>query len=570
MIAALHELLSRAVLEHTDDGALRLRMPLADLASVVPESLREMIDMQVDRLSVEDQRLLEAASVVGPELSSAAVAAALVAPLAEVEAALDHFARRRHLVEACGRAEWPDGTVSGSYRFVHQLHQSVLYGRTAPATRRELHRRIAERMATAFGSDGGTAVSELAVHFEQGGDADRSVRYAAYAAKQAIRRHAHREAIVLLSRALARLRALPSTPERTKRTLSLEMHLGQAFMAVEGYAAPEVEGAYARARELCCRIGETPELYGALLGLWGYYVVRGALGTAEGLAADAMRLAVQSTFPPMLLGAHHAVGVTKLYQGDFAAARRHLDEAAGLYDPALRESYGMDSVQDPKASSLVYSAFARWFLGDAEGAIVEADRATAFARTLDHPFSLLFALDMATTIAQCVGNPERAREGAEEVVSLASKHGFPLWLATGTVSRGWSRAKDGESEAGIEEMQRGLADLCGDGVVLAGTFLLGMLAGCMAEAGRFDEALSRVDEGLALAHQEGERFYEAELHRLRGELLLARSPRKPDAARACFTEAHAIARRQQAKSLELRVDASLSRLAVPDRRKARP
>jgi predicted ATPase len=229
----------------------------------VPESLRQMIERHIAQLSPEDQRVLEVASIVGIEFSAAAVAAGLTAE-AQVEERCTELARRQYFLASRGRSEWPDGTVTARYSFLHALYPAVWHERLTEERRIQLHRRIGARLEVGYGTQAGEIAVELAVHFEAGREYRRAAQYLEQAAKRALGRCAYHEAIRHLTRGLALLKTLPDTPERAQQDLDLQIALGPALMATKGQAAPEVEQTYARARALCQQVGDTPQRFPTL------------------------------------------------------------------------------------------------------------------------------------------------------------------------------------------------------------------------------------------------------------------------------------------------------------------
>jgi DNA-binding winged helix-turn-helix (wHTH) protein len=265
------------------DGQWRVTAAPEAVAAGVPESLRQMIELQVDACDPEDQRLLAAASMEGLEFSAAAVAAGMETAVAQVEERCAVLARRGQLVQARGLEEWPDGTIAGRYGFLHALYQQVVYDRLPPGLRSQLHRRIGEREEAAYGVQASEHAAKLAMHFDHGRDYGRSAPYRRHAAENAIWRHAYHEAMGHLTRGLKVLKTLPASRENVQSVLELQTLLGMVLTVTKGFASPEAADAYARARELCQQVGDTPHLFPALWGMWVYALVRAELHTAHEL-----------------------------------------------------------------------------------------------------------------------------------------------------------------------------------------------------------------------------------------------------------------------------------------------
>jgi predicted ATPase len=328
-------------------------------------------------------------------------------------------------------------------------------------------------------------------------------------------------------------------------------------MAVKGYAAPEVERAYTRARELCERLGDPPELFPALFGLWVMHTLRGELRTAYQLSEQLLRLAQSTHEPALLLYARHSIGVTSYWMGEFLQAREHLEMAITLYDPErpLAFRYGG---RDAGVNCLSYAAWTLWHLGYPDQALKRGNEALALAQALSHPFSLAFAQSFVGFLHQFRREARAAQETAESGIALSAEHGLTDQLAWATSLRGWAMAEQGRSEEGIAQIQEGLAALRATGTKLTRPRDLCLLAKACMETGRLDDGLSALTEALAAADED--RRQGAEIHRLKGELLLMQDDSNTAEAQSCFERAIEIARNQSGKSLELCATMSLVRL----------
>jgi predicted ATPase len=535
-----------------------LRVGLAALAVTVPEGLRQMLEQYLDRLSPMEQQVLEVGSVAGITFSAAAVAAGLVHEVVQVEECCAGLARRRQWLEACGEHSWPDETVAGAYRFTHALYQEVAYTRLTAARRAQAHRRIGEREEVGYGPQAHERAAVLAVHFERGRDADRAIRYLQHAADNALGRFAYTNAITHLTKALALLVALPDTPERAQRELDVQLALGPAFMATKGLAAPAVEQTYTRARTLCAQIGKTPQVFSALRGLAVFYHNRGALPTARELREQCLRLAQQAAEPMHLLEAHIDLGITLSYLGEYAAARTHFEQGITRTDPLMQRVLRRSVV--PGVVCLAHAARTLWCLGDPAQALQRSQEALALAQELAHHHSLAYALHFATLLHYLRRDTAAVQAEADVCLALATAQGFPLWEGAGLVYRGWALAMQGEWEVGLAQLRQGLAAAVALEQELSRPSYLVLFAEAAGHVGQIEEGLCRLAEALTAFEATGRGDLLAEAYRLQGTLLLRQDV--PDAAQAenCFQQALAIARRQQAKSWELRTATSLSRL----------
>jgi predicted ATPase len=332
-------------------------------------------------------------------------------------------------------------------------------------------------------------------------------------------------------------------------------------MATKGYAAPEVEQAYVRARALCGQVEPSPELFRVLHGLYRIYHVRGELQAAREFGEQLMRLAQSLQDPALLVEAHRAFGVPLLWLGEVAPARAHLEKGIALYDRKLLRLHAYTYGIDPGVVCLSYAAFASWHLGFADQALDRSQRALTLAEELSHPHSQALALVWAAWLRQFRREAHSAEELAQAAGRLCGEHGYPLWMSMGAILHGWALVESWRQlEEGIARIRKGLTDLRATGAGLWQPCFLALLAEACGKANRVEEGLAVLDEALAAVHERGERFYEAELHRLKGELLLQRDGAEEPEVEASFQMSTAVARAQQARSLELRAALSLARL----------
>jgi predicted ATPase len=339
------------------------------------------------------------------------------------------------------------------------------------------------------------------------------------------------------------------------------MTLGLQRQITGGFAATQAEEAYVRARRLCDLVPDAP-LFRVLWGLWLFYKVRSDLAKAFNLAGELLALARKLDDPALVLQSQQALAVTRLCLGEPAATCAHMEEATALYDPHKHRGHASAYGQDPGVSCLSFGAIALWLLGEPDRAAEKSRAAVALAGELSQPSSLALALLFAAMLQQCRGDPRAVLECAETSAGIASEQGFSFWLAGATVMRGWALAEEGAAAEGIAQMREGLSAWEATGSVTYRTYYLALLAETLGKRGETGEALRVLAEALDLAHGTGERLYEAELHRLRGEFLRAGGEPPPAReAEECFRRALAVARRQGTRSLELRAAMSLARLS---------
>ncbi len=557
------------------DGQWELPGEVEKLVVGVPEDIRQVIEKQIERLSREEQRVLEAASVAGAEFSAVAVAAGLEEEGVWVEERCEEMQRRQQFLRAAGTVELPDGRVTTRYGFIHTLYQNALYERVAATRRAQLHQRIGEQGEMVYGERAGEIAAELAMHFEQGRDFQRAVKYLRQAAENAARRYAYQDAVALARRGLELLRTPPDSAERARQELPLQLTLGMSLMATRGFAVSETEQALSRAHALCQQSGESLQLFTALIGLFTVYTARAEYQTARQLAEQSLRLAESVQDPALFVVAHLALGSVLYYLGETGAAEAHFERSLALYPPEQYLSYLTINNLNPSVVGHFLSARNLWLLGYPDRALDRAREAHVLARQLADPFSLGVALMSAAIGRYLRGEWAACQEQAEAAIALAREHDLATVLAATTIYRSFALTRQGRLEEGTTQVREGLAAYRASGVQNASTVILALMAEALGQAGQIAEALTTLAEGLAFAERTGERFYEAEMYRLRGELLLKIEDRglkiedrdtpssildPRSSPEECFHRAIEIARRQEAKSWELRAVMSLSRL----------
>jgi predicted ATPase len=564
VVTLVDTLVRQGVLEPSSTG-WGVPRGLEAVGEGVPESLRQLIEQQLEQVSPEDQAILEAASVAGVEFSAAAAAAGVERATEVVDARCTALARRGQFIGARGAAPWPDGTVAARYGFIHALYPEVLYHRVPAGQRVRLHHQIGGRLEAGYGGQAREIAAELAVHFVRARDDARAVQYLRYAGENAWQRSAYQEAITHLTKGLELLPNLPDTAERTQQELDLQMILGPATVATKGYAAPEVERAYARARELCQQVANTPQRFLVLRGLQLFYLGAGKLRTARELGEHLLELVQDQDDPALQVAAHFVLGQTFYYLGEPSSALKHMEQGQALDDAPARLPENWPGAH-PGVQCRLHGAWALWQLGYPNQALRLSREGLTRAQDLSHPLSSAFTHLQAAILHQHRRDPQRALEQAESARTLVTEHGLALALeAAGMSLRGWALAGQGREEEGIAQMRKGLAAWQASGTQSAFPYYAALLADGCRKTGHIEEGIRLVTEALRLANKNGDRYWEAEVHRLKGELTLQSGVRSSESgaqseAEDCFRRALDVARHQQAKSPELRAAMSLSRL----------
>jgi class 3 adenylate cyclase/predicted ATPase len=523
------------------EGSYELAGPLPPLA--IPATLHDSLRARLDRLAAVKQ-VAQLGATIGRSFSYGLLRA--VSSLDD--AILQHALAQLVEAELVYRQGLPP---QATYLFKHALIQEAAYQSLLRSTRQQVHQRIAHVLEAQFPEIVETQPELLAHHYTEAGLAGQAIAYWLRAGQRATQRSAHLEAVSHLTQGLEVLKTLPESPERAQHELTLQLALGVPLMVTKGHAAPEAERAYARARALCQQVGESPQLFRVLVGLWRFYLVRGALRTARELAEQLLTLTAR---------VHDPLGVTCFYLGEVTVARAHLEQAMAHYARQERRSAAARAVQDPGVACLSYLAWTLWVLGFPDQAFTRSHEALTLAQELAHPFSLAFALHFAAILHQLHGEAHVTQQQAEAVIALSREQGFPFFLSMGMILRGWALAMQGQVVEGITQLHQGLTAHRATGAELNRPHHLAMLVEAYGRGGQTAEGLRVLAEALAAAHETGNRLYEAELCRVKGELLLARSTEHDTEADTCFRQALEIARRQQAKSWELRAAMSLSRL----------
>ena len=538
-----------------------LQGELDAVAVGVPESVRQLIDAQLVQVSPQEQEILAAASVAGTEFAAVAVAAGVAQAPEDVEAYCDALARRGQFIQPQGSAEWPDGTVATRYRFIHDLYHEVLYEQVPASRRVRWHRQIGTRLEVGYGSRAREMATELGMHFERGRDYPRAVVYLQHAAENALRRYANLEAISHLTKALALLATLPKTHERGQRELDLLTALGPALVAIKGYGALEVEHTYTQARELCQQLGDLLRLSQVLWGLLTCYLVRAEHQTARELGEQLLTLAQCRQDTALLCVGHFALGAALYCLGAFTPAREHLEQSMALDDPQQDRAHPFLFGMDLGVFCRSWASHALWHLGYPDQALTVSHTALARACELSHPFSLALALNYAAILHQFRREAHATHERAAAAMVLCREHGFAYYLAWGPILQGWALADQGQGKEGIAQVHGGLAAFRATGGEVRLPYYLTLLAEACGKAGQAAAGLTSVAEALVQAEAKREGWWEADLHRLKGELLLqVEGKQEVLAAEESLRQALTVACRQQAKSLELRAAVSLSRL----------
>ena len=523
----------------------------------IPATLQDSLMARLDRLG-SGKEIAQMGACIGREFSYRLIAALNAGEHVSLDDALDQLVDAE-LLYRHGRP--PDAT----YSFKHALVQETAYQSLLKSRRQPIHGHIADALIEHFGEIVEAQPELLAHHYTEASMAEQAIPYWQQAGERAVHGSANLEAISHFTTALDLLLTLPDGPERIRQELALQVHLGIPLTATKGWAAPDAGKVYARARELCGQIGDTPQLFPALYGLWAFYAVGADFKAAHEMAKQLLTLAPSAEDTAFLMQSHRAMGLTLTQLGEFVSAREHQETAMALYDPQQHRAHIALLGLDGGVACLACDGWGLWFLGYADQAIEKSHEALNLAKEIRHPLSLAMALNYACWVRQNRGERHEVQELARALIALCTEQGFAFWLALGTTFRGWALAAQGQTHERMAQIREGIAAGQDTGGAIARSYNLSLLANVHGQAGQSEEGMATVADALAFVDRTEERFYEAELYRLKGELTLqsqaaTQEAEVEDEAEAYFQKGLDIARNQRGKSLELRTATSLARL----------
>ncbi len=530
-----------------------------ETAFTIPETIHAVLAARMDRLPAAEKRLLQIASVLGKDISLQLLKA--LTRLAD-----DDLRSQLSALQATEFLYQTQAFPEPIYNFEHALTQDVAYQSLLQRTRRGYHRQIAEVLEEQFARTVDTQPEYLAHHYTEAGLHQQAIPYWQRAGQRDVERSANAEAVDHFSKALELLRPQPETSARVQLEIELQLAIGAPLLMIKGHTAPEVEQAYAWAYELCQQAGDPAQYFSALVGMWRFHLGQAHLRIARQLAEQCLTLAEEHQDPNLFQEAHLMLGLTLFYLGEFVLALEHLKPSLELYQNQSHDELRLSGGTEPGVICLLVMAWTLWKLGHWEAAKARSREAIALAETLEHGYSLSYALVCSGFLGQWSREVEAVSEHAERVIALSNEHGFVRWLQAGSILQGWVLAEQGQVEAGVAQINQSLATFRSMGWDIGMPNMLSVLAEAYGNNGQPEVGIEVLDEALAMVRRTEEHCYEAELHRLRGELLQDQYAMQDDLetadqeAETCFQQALEVARRQVARSLELRAAMSLSRL----------
>jgi predicted ATPase/class 3 adenylate cyclase/DNA-binding winged helix-turn-helix (wHTH) protein len=550
------EELTKAILESglLRDAADRYELTAPLRAVAIPATLHDSLRARLDRLGTA-----KSVAQLGAVLGRRVPYALLRAVAQQDDVSLQRELRRLVEAELLYQYGIPP---RATYVFKHALIQEAAYQSLMRNTRQYYHQNVAQALVAQFPEAVETQPELLAHHYTEAGLAAQAVPYWQRAGERAGERSANVEAVSHLTQGLEVLKTLPDTPERARQELGLQLALGPSLRMIKGHTAPEVEYTYTRAYELSQHMGNDPQRFAVLVSLWRFYLNRAQLQTARGLAEQCLALAQYGQDPVQLQDAHRMLGSIAFFQGEPVSAQMHLEQGLILYDAQQGHARAFRGGMDPGVACLSVMAWALWMLGYPDHALAKIHSALALARESSHAFSLAFALNYASLLHTWRRELPLAQEQAEALIALSSEHGFIQLLGVGRMRRGWALAEQGAVEEGLAQLHQGLSTWRDNGTELGLPQHLALLAMAYRKGGRVAEGLQVLDEAMKHVAKTWERWPEAEIYRLKGECLLVHTGKRRQVREAeeCFQQAIDVARRQQARSLELRAIVSMSHL----------
>jgi len=523
----------------------------------LPARVEAVIEGRVSRLPTELRDILDKASVEGQEFTAEIVAEVSGLPVQEIVHRLSHELDKQYLlVEASGIQRIGQQRLS-LYRFRHILFQKYVYESLDEVERVHLHENVGLAIERLYQDQTGQVVVRLARHFEEAGVNDKAVEYLLEAADQAKLLSANEEAINHLTKGLDLLHGFPIESKRLSQELAIQISLGAPLVATKGYAAPEVESTFERARDLCEQIGEIEQLAPALWGLSAFYQVRAKHLVANELAQQILALAQSGENNDLLLVGHWTAGITQTHLGEFSLARDHLEKALEIYNGDRHLAFTYLYGQNPGVTCLNYLALNLWILGYPDEALEKCEQAISLANDISHPFSQSFAHGMVSLHHALKKDSEAASYHSEETIRLSKESGFPFLMALGLIIRGWARADMGKPGIAINLMRKGIETMEKIGAEIGRPLFLSLLAEGYCKAEQNDEGLAVTIEALDTAGRNGEYWNIADLYRLKGDLLAMKDGRGAETT-ASYRQALEIAHQQNARSIELRAEKALA------------
>lgn len=534
-----------------------------NLLAGVPENLSQLIEQQLAGLNDDDRLLLETAALAGSPFTSAAVAYALDEEEEKVEAQYGRLARQGRIVRNVGEARWPDGTVTATFEYRHELYREALYECVAASRRSRLHTALGERLERAYGDEPGTVAGEIADHFARAHEVGRALKYFYPAALLSFNRSANREALAIANRALELMAKIPESADTQRIERDLQLLRASSLISQEGWASEGVEAAYTRARELALKLDlkdSGPEMF----GMAAMHELRGRYAESQAVLESILESSTS-----LGLEAHELLACSLFHQGKFELSIENANQAIGEYNDsevsAILARYG----ENPCVSCHGWASLDLWFMGYPDTAIERSDNALAIAQ--GHFYSYATALTHRTFLHQFRNELEQTISWADKTQTVAERQGFDFRIAQTMILRGWAEGllakQKTEQQAALDRIDDALGRHAGMGAAMDAPYYVTLKSDLLAHMGKLDEALTTQEQALNMNTADRDFFYEAEMRRLYALLLLRKDKSAKRRAADLLEESLEVARRQGARLLELKT--CISRCELADDAKSR-
>jgi predicted ATPase/DNA-binding SARP family transcriptional activator len=522
----------------------------------LPPRVLAVIQSRLDHLSPHGRDLACVAAVVGRAFTVDVLAGASELSEDDLVRGLDELWQQRMI-----REQRTASSQTEAYDFTHDKLREVAYASLSPMFRRLLHKRVAQALEAVHAANPEPVYPQIAVQYERARLLPAAISAYQRAAQVAHQRSAFTEAIGHLTHALTLLAALPPNAQQDQQELALQAALGPLLLATKGYAAPEVEGAFTRAWELCQQRGDQRQQFQVLWGLGRFYFVQPNPTRGLEVSQQLLALAHAAADEGLLMEALCSLGTHYFHRAAFAEARRYLEETLALYERDRHRDHALIYGQDPGVVACAYLAWTLWCLGETRAALAQTATGLALAEELGDPYSQVIILTYASVQQHFLDNPDTCRSYAEAAIGLADKHGFALWLSMATFLRGWAQTQQGQVEGGFADMQQGIDLFRNTGADLGAAYFTALLADTFGRTGQPDVGLLLMPAAFDLGERAQDHWSQAELYRLQGELHLRQGERAE--AITAFEAALTTAQTQDAHQWALRAALRLAQLAQP-------
>jgi len=565
----IDDLIAEQSIEKRDDGWI-LNKAVQEIAGSKSRTLRRVIETQLARLPPSEQQILEAAAVVGREFSAHVVAAALEEAVTEIEQHCDELVQRRQCLCSMENGVSANFTRGARYSFLHDLYWTAAYDRSSPNLRRRWYQRIAEKIRT-DAPEHDEVATELAYYFEHAGLPAEAAHFCALAGERSLQRFANSEAIAQFRRGIGLLNNVANSKDRDVLELRLTVDLAIP-LATQAYSTEELSALLARARDLNDALGDGPQTFGLLRALYLLHLGRSDFVAALDLSDQAKRVAERENEPLLIDEAVRMHGISAFALGRLADSQDALQGSLAFLNRHPRNMRILTSEDDPETASAEVLALVLWLRGYPDQALQTGRHALEVAKSHYIAFSMATAHTMVAMLMRFLRDVAATAELADAAVAICDEYGFTSWRTFASHERAWAYAMQGHVAAGIKEIQ---ATLTPGSAALGAGQSWAKLAEVFFQARKINEGMRALEQAVEFTRVHSERYWEPELHRLRGQFFLQRAKRSGksrsgirdvEQAEVCFSTAIECAREIDAKSLELRAAISLHRLLTKRRR----